>query len=274
MTLLTYLRNTVTLPRSANYTPPEPVHAPRNRTNSTSESTKKQKRHRYLVVIKILSGLLAILMSLFIREFVKEKEIMTSLEQMQLAANNAEKLQKLMSSKRLDYIWDLCDRTTLRCSRCLPGWKEYASRCFFLSNMDKDWENARIDCLNNTGDLAVVLNAEDQAFLTNMTFQFKKANPGINFHSAWIGLQDLVKEGIHFWVNGKKINPNVIYWRPGQPNNDTDPDDHVPDRHGQDCVSLIPPDVVGSSGWMNSWDDISCTGKRHYICETDALILD
>ncbi|XP_007540676.1 C-type lectin domain family 6 member A-like isoform X1 [Poecilia formosa] len=270
MTLLTYLSDAIRLPRSANYTPPELVHAPGNRTYSIS--MKKKKPNWYIVVIGILTGLLATLMSLFIREFVNNKDLMTSLEQMQLAANNAEKLQRILFSKRLDYIWTLCDRTTLQCSRCLPGWKEHASRCFFLSSVDKTWENARINCLDHKGDLAVVHNAEDQAFLTNMTFQFKKANPGINFHSAWIGLQDLVKEGNFFWVNGDKLKLDVRFWRPGEPNNSVATWDT--DQAGQDCVSMVPPDVVGPEGWMNNWDDISCTGKRHYICETDALILD
>uniref|UniRef100_A0A3B5LFV3 C-type lectin domain-containing protein n=1 Tax=Xiphophorus couchianus TaxID=32473 RepID=A0A3B5LFV3_9TELE len=137
----------------------------------------------------------------------------------QLTELENKKQRSILSSKRLDYIWNRCDRTTLQCSRCLPGWTEHASRCFLLSNVEKTWEDARVDCLNYKGDLAVVLNAADQAFLTNLTFQFKKANPGMNFHSAWIGLQDMVKEGVHFWVNGERITWDVKYWRPGEPNN-------------------------------------------------------
>uniref|UniRef100_A0A3P9NX58 C-type lectin domain-containing protein n=1 Tax=Poecilia reticulata TaxID=8081 RepID=A0A3P9NX58_POERE len=203
---------------------------------------KKWKPNWYFVVIGILSGLVATLMALFIREFVNNQDLRTSLEQMQLA-----------------------------CSRCLPGWKEHASRCFFLSDVDKEWENARIDCLHHKGDLAMVHNAEDQAFLTNLTFQFKKANPDTNFHSAWIGLQDLVKEGSFFWVNGDKLKLDVRFWRPGKPNNSVATRDT--EQAGLDCVSILPPDAAGPEGWMNSWDDISCAGKRHYICETDALIL-
>ncbi|XP_008399319.1 galactose-specific lectin nattectin-like isoform X2 [Poecilia reticulata] len=232
---------------------------------------KKWKPNWYFVVIGILSGLVATLMALFIREFVNNQDLRTSLEQMQLAADNADKLHRISFSKRLDYIWDLCDRSTLQCSRCLPGWKEHASRCFFLSDVDKEWENARIDCLHHKGDLAMVHNAEDQAFLTNLTFQFKKANPDTNFHSAWIGLQDLVKEGSFFWVNGDKLKLDVRFWRPGKPNNSVATRDT--EQAGLDCVSILPPDAAGPEGWMNSWDDISCAGKRHYICETDALIL-
>ncbi|XP_027900161.1 low affinity immunoglobulin epsilon Fc receptor-like [Xiphophorus couchianus] len=189
----------------------------------------------------------------------------------QLTELENKKQRSILSSKYLDYIWDLCNRTTLQCSRCLPGWKEHASRCFLLSNLDEKWENARIECRNYKGDLAVVLNAADQAFLTNLTFQFTKANPGMTFHSAWIGLQDMVKEGDHIWVNGERIKPDVIYWRPGEPNNAVAAWDT--EQAGQDCVSILPPVAVGPKGWLDSWDDITCVGKRHYICETDALIL-
>ncbi|XP_008399410.1 low affinity immunoglobulin epsilon Fc receptor-like [Poecilia reticulata] len=207
-----------------------------------------------------------------------EKQVKQLTNQVKSFQNNIRLLEQdkrkqssILSSKRLDYIWSLCNRTTLRCSRCIRGWKEHNSRCFLLTKVDKNWENARIDCLKYKGDLAVVLNAEDQAFLTNLTFQFKKANPSINFHSAWIGLQDLVKEGVHFWVNGERIKWDAIYWRPGEPNNDITTRDT--DQAGQDCVSIVPPNAVGPEGWMNSWDDITCDGKRHYICETEALIL-
>ncbi|XP_032445747.1 CD209 antigen-like protein B [Xiphophorus hellerii] len=189
----------------------------------------------------------------------------------QLTELENKKQRSILSSKRLDYMWNRCDRTTLQCSRCLRGWTEHASRCFLLSNVEKTWENARVDCRNYKGDLAVVLDAADQAFLTNLTFQFKKANPGMNFHSAWIGLQDMVKEGVHFWVNGERIKWDVKYWRPGEPNNAKAAGDT--EQAGEDCVSILPPDEVGPEGWLNSWDDITCVGKRHYICETDALIL-
>uniref|UniRef100_A0A3B5PUA7 C-type lectin domain-containing protein n=1 Tax=Xiphophorus maculatus TaxID=8083 RepID=A0A3B5PUA7_XIPMA len=159
----------------------------------------------------------------------------------------------------LDYIWNLCNRTTLQCSRCLPGWREHASRCFLLSNVEKTWENA-----------PVVLDAADQAFLTNMTFQFKMENPNSTFHSAWIRLEDMVK-GRKLLLGQWRLKYDVIYWRPGEPNNTKAAWDT--DESGQDCVSILPPDEVGIEGWMNSWDDIICFGKRNYLCETDALIL-
>ncbi|XP_043964755.1 low affinity immunoglobulin epsilon Fc receptor-like [Gambusia affinis] len=225
-----------------------------------------------------INSLNLVLLSLYRDRIQVEERLNQLTAQIKSTQKNDQQTEKeikrqssILSIKQLDYIWDLCDRTTLKCSRCFPGWTEHASRCFFMSNVQKLWDNARLECFNYKGDLAVVRNAADQAFLTNMTFQFVKANPGMTFYSAWIGLQDMVREGDYFWVNGEEINPGVNYWRPGEPDNElatgnTDP-------AGQDCVAIIPPDEVGREGWMNSWDDMSCIEEGHYICETDGLIL-
>ncbi|XP_073329239.1 C-type lectin domain family 4 member C-like [Pagrus major] len=177
--------------------------------------------------------------------------------------------QSILFSNKLSFLWRLCDRNTLQCSRCLPGWVEHASRCFLLSKDTKKWEKARSDCLNMGADMAVVLNADDQAFLTNMTFQFVQQHPEEQFHSAWIGLQDMVMENDFFWVTGQRIHPNVTYWISGEPNNIMASWDNS--GAGQDCVAIVPPTSTETQGWLNSWDDIICAGKRHYLCETTAL---
>eukprot|EP00064_Thunnus_orientalis_P013668 superscaffoldBa00002263_g13708 len=162
-------------------------------------------------------------------------------------------------------------KNTLECSRCLPGWVEHASRCFFLSNKTMKWEDARRECIKIGGDLAVVLSEDDQVFLTTLTFQFAQQHPEEEFHSAWIGLQDMVKEGTHLWVNGKTPHPDLIYWRPLEPNNAMAWWDNS--MAGQDCVVIVPPSSTTEENWLNSWDDIICGGERHYLCETTALDL-
>ncbi|KAE8297440.1 Galactose-specific lectin nattectin [Larimichthys crocea] len=162
------------------------------------------------------------------------------LNSMQLKAANEHQLSILFSDE-MGFIWRFCNRDTPQCSRCLPGWTEHTSRCFILFHETKKWEKAHIECLDYGGDLAMVWNKEDQAFLTNMTFQYVQQNPSENFHSAWIGLQDMVKEGTFFWVNGEW---NVIYWMDQEPNNimaawDTS-------QAGQDCVAIVPPTRIGA----------------------------
>ncbi|XP_068570264.1 galactose-specific lectin nattectin-like [Cebidichthys violaceus] len=152
----------------------------------------------------------------------------------------------------------------------MAGWIEHSSRCFLLSQEAEKWVSARRHCMDMGGDLATVWNAKDQSFLTHMTYQFAQQHPqGPN--SVWIGLHDLVKEGLYLWVSGHTVDRDVSYWVHGEPNN------LIPswdiDGPGQDCVVIVPPEDIGAEEWLNSWDDIICAGERHYICETMALSL-
>ncbi|XP_024150515.2 hepatic lectin [Oryzias melastigma] len=180
------------------------------------------------------------------------------------------KMLAILSSNKLSFIWSVCHKDTLQCSSCPPGWTEHSLRCFMISTTAKKWEDARRECLDNHGDLAVVVTAKDQAFLTNFTIQFVRRNPQLDFHSAWIGLQDMVQEGTFIWVNGEKVKSNLSYWREMEPNNAIASWDA--DSSGQDCVAIVPPKSSSGTKWLNSWDDIICGGKRHFICEVPALV--
>nr|XP_046246743.1 low affinity immunoglobulin epsilon Fc receptor-like [Scatophagus argus] len=206
-------------------------------------------------------------------EEMKELHLMLDKERqksMQLEAENQHQ-RSILSLDELSFLWRFCNKTTLQCSRCSPGWAVHTSRCFFLSKEAKTWEEARSDCHVLGGDLAVVLNAEDQEFLTNMTVEFVQHHPQENFHSAWIGLRNMVREGTFIWVNGNRVKSDVIYWRHMEPNNNGTSWDK--DQAGQDCVGIVPPRQVGEMYWLNSWDDIVCDSKQHYLCETLALSL-
>lgn len=175
-------------------------------------------------------------------------------------------LQAFLYSERLSFIWDYCDRQSLNCSRCLPGWVEYSSRCFFLSpEGDKEWEDARRECIRFGGDLAVVLDPKDQEFFTDLIYE--NISRGTN-QSAWIGLTDIMREGTFVWVNGMTVGKT--YWKPNEPNNAMVSWDKS--QMGQDCVVIEPPKGPKGDSWVNSWDDIICTGHRHYLCETKPII--
>lgn len=179
--------------------------------------------------------------------------------------------ESILFTSKLSFLWGFCNRNTMQCSHCPIGWIEHASRCFFLSKESEDWEKARRQCLDMGADLAVVQNAEDQAFLTNMTFHLVQQHPGEEFRSAWIGLQDMAMEGHFFWVTGQRIHPHVTYWRSGEPDNGMASRDKSPD--GQDCVTIVLPTSSEKQDWLNSWDDIICAGRRHFLCETTPLSL-
>uniref|UniRef100_A0A671TER9 C-type lectin domain-containing protein n=1 Tax=Sparus aurata TaxID=8175 RepID=A0A671TER9_SPAAU len=162
-----------------------------------------------------------------------------SQENAQLSRNLTNTLQEKTELSLL-----LENRKTLQSSHCKPGWVNHGTRCYFMSSTTEKWAEARGDCLHKAGDLAVVRDAQDQAFLTTLTFKYVQQHPEEDFHSAWIGLTDQAVEGEFYWVDGKGIHPNVIFWRGGEPNN------------------------ALKKNWLNTWDDIICVGKRHYICES------
>ncbi|XP_041637224.1 C-type lectin domain family 4 member M-like [Cheilinus undulatus] len=185
-----------------------------------------------------------------------------SLEKTQLKAEN-ERQRSILLSNKLSFLWEFCNKQTLLCSRCIPGWTEHSTRCFTISTQKK-WQDAREDCMSNSGDLAVVLNPEDQAFLTNLTFRYVQEHPEEEFLAAWIGLEDMVKEDKFKWVNGRRLQRDLLYWRNKQPDNVVASWDTK--RAGQDCVAIVPPKSMTGENWLKSWDDITCVDSRHYIC--------
>ncbi|XP_053282428.1 C-type lectin domain family 4 member E-like [Pleuronectes platessa] len=155
--------------------------------------------------------------------------------------------------------------------RCNPGQQEHASRCFSITDSISKWKEAREDCQRHGGDLAVVQDMEDQKFLTNFTYQFKQNHlSGQVFHAAWIGLTDEKTENSFVWVNNKALQSSVTFWSKGEPNNFIATWDK--EENGQDCVGIVPPDDFGAERWLFNWDDITCVGGRHYVCESKAVV--
>lgn len=177
-------------------------------------------------------------------------------------------LHAILHSNQASFIWNLCSETTLQCMRCPAGWQEHNARCFYLSATEKDLGKARLDCFDYGGDLAVVSDAKDQDFLTNLTLDFVRENPDNEFLGAWIGLTDLTLEGSFQWVNASKLNENATYWH-SRPNNKTESDKTLA---GEGCVIIRP---LKKTGWerLHTWEDLNCWERRHYFCETAVLIL-
>merc|ERR1712166_1375694 len=83
-------------------------------------------------------------------------------------------------------------------------------------------------------------NKKQNAHLAKM---LKKANVG----AAWIGLNDMRKEGSYKWMGVAKGN-NFRSWNKGEPNN----------VRNEDCVEMF------QSG---KWNDLKCATKRHFFCQ-------
>lgn len=186
-----------------------------------------------------------------------------TLNKTNVCINTSKLLKEILDREKFSYIWNYCSKQTLQCARCMQNWVEHSSRCFFLSTDQKNWLDARAKCISLGGDLAVASSEGLQTFLHKLV-KTNQPTSDLDPWAAWIGLTDLVEEDSCFvWVNGEKVG--ATYWGEGEPNN------HVPDwdqnkKRGQDCVTI-------EAKWdaKASWDDVICTGARHYICETAAL---
>ncbi|XP_023193232.1 C-type lectin domain family 17, member A-like [Xiphophorus maculatus] len=131
----------------------------------------------------------------------------------------------------------------LRESTCPKGWITLNVSCYYFSNEAGSWDEARSDCIHRGADLLVMNNAEEKTFLAAL---FKK--------EAWIGLNDKETEGSWKWVDG--TSPEFKNWHDSQPNNGG-----TSGRWGEeDCAHVYNNDKA-------SWNDFSCDGAKHWICE-------
>ncbi|XP_059196490.1 CD209 antigen-like protein C [Centropristis striata] len=119
------------------------------------------------------------------------------------------------------------------------GWMYFNHSFYYISSINKPWQDSRNDCLQRGADLLIINSKEEQEFAR----QFKRL--------TWLGLTDRETEGTWKWVDGTALNQS--YWRRGEPNSFQGKD--------EDCGELRFPDEE------NGWNDISCTSQNYWICE-------
>lgn len=137
------------------------------------------------------------------------------------------------------------------CAACendnIPGFLymgEYNGHKYYCSNEPDYWSSAKKVCEELGGHLAVINNAEENAFCANF----------LENQNAWIGYSDKQREGSFEWCNGEETD--YTNWYPGQPNNY---------NNAQDCVEML------SSG---HWNDQYDNQKLEYICEIPCVTID
>ncbi len=118
--------------------------------------------------------------------------------------------------------WQTPTATTC-CSNCtaggqIPGFIYMGSHnghFYYCSNSPDTWQNAQNTCATYGGYLAVVNDAAENTYLSNL----------LTIQSAYIGLSDHVLEGSFQWVNGDPVT--YTNWYVGQPNNYNNQQDYV-----------------------------------------------
>nr|XP_056713078.1 macrophage mannose receptor 1-like [Euleptes europaea] len=135
---------------------------------------------------------------------------------------------------------------------CAEGWHLFNNKCFqifgFNEEERKNWSASRIACKNIGGNLATIPSKSVQAFLT----MHLKNVPD----DSWIGLYDIVEEGLFLWSDGSTVNyTNWVNGAPSPPRRWSD--------HDFDCVTMIK----NPEKWAGNWKDRKCSMKYGYICQ-------
>ena len=137
------------------------------------------------------------------------------------------------------------------CSNCsntggsIPGFIYMGSQNgshYYCSLAPASWATANQNCIALGGNLAVINNASENAFLAN----------GLQATAAWIGATDMNSEGNFQWVDGTPFS--YTNWYVGQPNNYNGNQDHL--------------ELLKSGEWNDQYGSVSL----EYILEVSNCI--
>ena len=98
---------------------------------------------------------------------------------------------------------------------CPDGFEEYENNCYYLSPVEKTWDNSRSHCQSLGYNLATITSENLNSFLKNLVKT--KAVP------HWIGLNDQITEKTFQWTGTKKAFSygrllESDPWQSGEPN--------------------------------------------------------
>ncbi|CAG2199728.1 unnamed protein product [Mytilus edulis] len=144
------------------------------------------------------------------------------------------------------------DRKTKQCSldqscpqislSCQIGWIQYETKCYFFSDSERTWNDAKIICENKDGMLAEVKSSCEKDFLKTTATAFAL--------SFWLGGTDIQNEGDWIWASSQTVL-TFDDWTVDAPNN----------RFGNEhCLAIRK-----LNGFQ--WNDDDCSSSFRFICE-------
>ncbi|XP_075778589.1 macrophage mannose receptor 1-like isoform X1 [Pelodiscus sinensis] len=133
---------------------------------------------------------------------------------------------------------------------CPPNWLLFNNKCFKkFGSSEKEmltWHAARTACIQLKGNLASILNEEEQAFLITY-FNDISAD-------AWIGLNNINSEYTFLWTDGKRVS--YTNWARDFPDYDIE----------ADCI-FMKKSPIEEAG---KWKDADCQTNKSYVCQRNA----
>lgn len=131
----------------------------------------------------------------------------------------------------------------------IDGFVPSNQHCYIKVTLAKNISAARRHCeVEHSGYLATLTSTAENNFVRELTHR------GNFTGQFWIGYTDVIYQNQFQWMTGEKAFTEEMgkyeNWRPGQPNGHT----------FEDCAV--------TSSETGRWDDVSCTTKNMFVCET------
>ncbi|KAM6290386.1 killer cell lectin-like receptor subfamily B member 1A [Porphyrio hochstetteri] len=115
---------------------------------------------------------------------------------------------------------------------CASGWLYFQGKCYYLSEVEDDWNSSQNFCSQHNASLLVIENHQELDFMLKITKQ-----------EPWIGLYR--RDENFFWVNGKALDNNLI------------------EVNGSGNCAYLEPRGVSASG---------CSLTRKWVCSLNIRV--
>ncbi|XP_069825291.1 CD209 antigen-like protein C [Dendropsophus ebraccatus] len=235
---------------------------PTTKKGSTSKNIKARIILAAPILLIILFLILAAVTSLLLKYYLAMSEEMSHLKNQEIVLlknglsdlKNTTNDQKRMALKNVNtFKKDLDDvkqqflqsikaiNKTLEsiCPRCPDSWYTSGCSCYYFSEEELSWDEARDKCTNMNSNLVMIKNKTESDNL-NKLFKIKKG--------YWIGLRRKPEEVQSWkWLDGTRAS--FTNWGNNQPDN------YKNQEHCGETMS-------------GPWNDRSCRDKLLYICKT------
>uniref|UniRef100_UPI003AAD5B7C C-type lectin domain family 4 member E-like n=1 Tax=Centroberyx gerrardi TaxID=166262 RepID=UPI003AAD5B7C len=128
---------------------------------------------------------------------------------------------------------------------CPEGWLKFDCSCYYVSTVEKTWDESRQDCLSRGADLVIIKGYRENEFLNRLN------------KDAWLGLTDREEEGNWTWVDGTPLRRPKSFWTVNQPH-----DGGIGVPREEDCGHLryVVEHFIG-------WNDVNCNQLKPWVCE-------
>ncbi|XP_038054243.1 alpha-N-acetylgalactosamine-specific lectin-like [Patiria miniata] len=145
---------------------------------------------------------------------------------------------------------------------CPPFWTGYGNYCYRFFGPPKTWQSAEEHCRefftrNGQGHLASIHSAGENDFLIQLWRTSLVPNDEYTLaNHAWIGHNDLVREGRFTWSDGTGFDYSG--WSSAKPADNA--------GSGEDCGDFLNRPLLDQV----VWNDYTCNSAEPYICKMTA----